>query len=197
MFTGIIEELGTLSAFDENTGGARITVSSRMVISDIREGDSVSVNGVCLTAVGITENSFSADVSLETLDRTTLGRLKEGSMVNLERAMLPTTRFGGHIVQGHIDGRGTLAGASKDGDFWTVTFGFPPELAPYLVKKGSVAVEGISLTIARLAETSFDAALIPKTWAMTNLSTIQPGEAVNMEADVIAKYIERIMLVRS
>ena len=164
-----------------------------MVTSDISNGDSIAVNGVCLTAVDVLPDSFAADVSPETLDRTTLGHLGTGSPVNLERAMLPTTRLGGHIVQGHVDGRGTFLSAVSEGDFWTVRIGFPAELARYFVHKGSVAVEGISLTIAALADDHFDIAVIPKTWEMTNLSSLKPGDAVNLEADIIAKYVERMM----
>lgn len=196
MFTGIIEELGTLRSFEKDVGGARMVVEAAVVTSDAVEGDSIAVNGVCLTALDITDDSFAADLSQETLERTTLGNLTPGSRVNLERAVTPATRLGGHIVQGHVDGRGTFKAVNKDGDFWTATIGFPSEIAPYLVYKGSVCVEGISLTVAALRETEFDVALIPKTWEMTNLSTLKPGDAVNLEADVIAKYVERMMSLR-
>lgn len=192
MFTGIIEELGSVASLIPSQAGARLTVAARTVISDLAKGDSIAVNGVCLTAVDVSTNSFLADVSPETLDRTTLGGLKPGSPVNLERAMLPTTRFGGHIVQGHVDGRGALISATADGDFWTVRIGFPAELARYLVHKGSVAVEGISLTIAALADDHFDIAAIPKTWTATNLSSLTAGDPVNLETDIIAKYVERM-----
>lgn len=194
MFTGIIEELGSVSALDHSTNGARIVVSASIVTSDISSGDSIAVNGVCLTAVDVSREKFVADVSPETLERTTLGDLAVGSRVNLERAMLPTTRFGGHIVQGHVDGRGTFVSAVQEGDFWTVRIGFPPEVARYFVHKGSVAVEGISLTIAALADDHFDIAVIPKTWEVTNLSTLKPGEAVNLEVDLIGKYVERMLV---
>ena len=176
--------------------GMRITIAAITVTSDIAEGDSIAVNGVCLTAVAVTRDSFSADVSPETLDRTTLGKLNRGAPVNLERAVLPTTRLGGHIVQGHVDGRGTFVSAERQGDFWTLRIGFPPELARYFIHKGSVAVEGISLTIAALSKAHFDIALIPKTWEMTNLSSLSPGDHVNLEADLIAKYVERMMTLR-
>lgn len=192
MFTGIIEELGSVVSV-EMSEGARIVVSADLVTSEIANGDSISVNGVCLTALEVSPGSFAADVSPETLDRTTLGDLKPGSRVNLERAMLPTTRFGGHIVQGHVDGRGTFISAIQYGDFWTVRIGFPAELSRYLIHKGSVSVEGISLTIAALGDGYFDVAVIPKTWEMTNLSTLEPGDSVNLEADVIAKYVERML----
>ena len=138
--------------------------------------------------------SFAADVSQETLNRSTLGNLKIGTSVNLERAVTPSTRLGGHIVQGHVDARGKFSGAKQDGDFWTVRIGFPAEIGQYLVYKGSVSVEGISLTIANLGDEYFEIAVIPKTWELTNLSSLQTGDAVNLEADVIAKYVERIML---
>ena len=160
---------------------------------DIGNGDSIAVNGVCLTALNATTDGFAADVSPETLERSTIGRLKVGSRVNLERAVTPTTRLGGHIVQGHVDGRGQFLAATDEGEFWTVSIGFPAEFRRYLVFKGSVAVEGISLTVAHLDDTQFDIAVIPKTWEMTNLSTLVPGDAVNLEADVIAKYVENIV----
>lgn len=192
MFTGIIEELGRIAAIEMRDAGARIVVSARLVTSDIANGDSIAVNGVCLTAIDASSKSFAADVSPETLSRTTLGLLAVDSHVNLERAMLPTTRFGGHIVQGHVDGCGTLISAIQTGDFYTVKIGFPDELARYFVHKGSVTVEGISLTIAALDQNSFDIAVIPKTWEMTNLSSLTPSAAVNLETDVIAKYVERM-----
>lgn len=197
MFTGIVEELGQLITLDHRSNGARLVVAAEVVTSDIANGDSIAVNGVCLTALDITKMSFAADVSPETLDRTTLGSLEVDSPVNLERAMLPTTRFGGHIMQGHVDATGTFLSATPHGDFWTVTIGFPPELAQYFVPKGSVAAEGISLTIAELREDSFDIAVIPKTWEMTNLSSLAPGSPVNLEADIIAKYVERMIALRS
>ncbi len=193
MFTGLIEELGKLESREPYAGGERIVIAARVVTGDIANGDSIAVNGVCLTALDVTANSFAADVSPETLDKTTLGQLAVGSPVNLERAVTPATRLGGHIVQGHVDGRGTFISAVQIGDFWTVTIGFPTELAKYLVHKGSVCVEGISLTVAALNETSFDIAVIPKTWEMTNLSSLKPGAPVNLEADIIAKYVERLL----
>jgi riboflavin synthase len=194
MFTGIIEELGTIESAPTGEAGGRISILATLVTSDLTDGASISVNGVCLTAVDVSTASFGADVSPETLDRTTLGALRNGSPVNLERAMLPTTRLGGHIVQGHVDGRGTFVSATAEGAFWTVTIGFPPELARYFVHKGSVTVEGVSLTIAALAEDRFKIAVIPKTWEMTNFSSLAQGDLVNIEADVIAKYVERMML---
>lgn len=189
MFTGIIEELGGIAALEQHSGGARISISASLVTQDTSEGDSIAVNGVCLTALAIASDSFAADVSRETLDRSTLGNLKIGSRVNLERAVTPSTRLGGHIVQGHVDGRGKFVSAVQSGDFWTVRIGFPGEISQYLVYKGSVSVEGISLTIAALGEDHFDIAVIPKTWELTNLSSLAPGNEVNLEADIIAKYV--------
>ncbi|MBK7392371.1 MAG: riboflavin synthase [Chloracidobacterium sp.] len=196
MFTGLVEELGKVESRESYVGGERIIVAASVVTSDIANGDSIAVNGVCLTALDVSPTSFAADVSPETLDRTTLGQVAVGSPVNLERAVTPATRLGGHIVQGHVDGRGTFISAAATGDFWTVRIGFPPDLAQYFVHKGSVCVEGISLTIAALNETSFDIAVIPKTWEMTNLSSLAPNDPVNLEADVIAKYVERMMQLR-
>jgi riboflavin synthase len=193
MFTGIIEELGSVASLDIHSGRAKIKISCRLATQDGADGDSIAVNGVCLTALDITRDSFAADVSQETLDRSTLGSLKVGSKVNLERAVTASTRLGGHIVQGHVDARGTFLSADESGGFWTVRIGYPKEIGRYLVYKGSVCVEGISLTIAKLENDYFEIAVIPKTWELTNLSTLKAGDAVNLEADVIAKYVERIM----
>ena len=193
MFTGIIEELGRVASIEFDGDNARVVIAANVVTVGTKNGDSISVNGVCLTALDVKEDSFSADVSRETLDRSTLGSLTTDSPVNLERAVTPETRLGGHIVQGHVDGRGTFISATQDGDFWTVRIGFPPEFARDLVYKGSVAVEGISLTVAWLDDEHFDIAVIPKTWEFTNLSSLKPGDAVNLEADVIAKYVERML----
>jgi riboflavin synthase len=194
MFTGIIEELGEISSLEKNANGAKVRIDAKLVTADSKDGDSIAINGVCLTALDIKTTSFSADVSRETLDRSTLGGLKVGSKVNLERAVTPSTRLGGHIVQGHVDGRGKFLQAISEGDFWTVRVSYPKEIGQYLVYKGSVSVEGISLTIAKLTDEYFEIAIIPKTWELTNLSTLRTGDEVNLEADVIAKYVERILL---
>src|ERR671920_1220251 len=152
MFTGIIEELGRVRALERRGEGVRLRVEARAVADGTREGDSISVNGVCLTALEVSPDGFSADGSRETLQRSTLGRLRAGSVVNLERAVTPTTRLGGHIVQGHVDARGRFLSADEHGGSWTVRVGYPPELARFLVFKGSVAVEGISLTVAALTD---------------------------------------------
>jgi len=193
MFTGIVEELGTVRSLEFVGSGVRLVVNATTVLGDASDGDSIAVNGVCLTALDVGPDSFAAQISPETLDRTTLGRLAPGSRVNLERAVTPQTRLGGHLMQGHVDGTGVFLDAVAQDDYWTVTIGFPAELARYLVHKGSVAVEGISLTIAELSVDNFNIAVIPKTWSATNLSTLKKGDDVNLEVDVIAKYVERMM----
>ena len=193
MFTGIIEELGRVQRVEMHGQDARIVVEAHAVTEGANEGDSIAVNGVCLTALDVREGSFAADCSGETLERSTLGRLKPGAHVNLERAVTPSTRLGGHIVQGHVDARGQFLGAVDHGGSWTVRIGYPPEIGRYFVFKGSVAVEGISLTIAKLTDEYFEIAVIPKTWGVTNFSYLRPGDDVNLEADIIAKYVERIL----
>jgi riboflavin synthase len=196
MFTGIIEELGSVRSIEERGENARIVIAARVVTEGTNHGDSIAVNGVCLTALDIRDDSFAADVSRETLQRSTLGSLEPGAPVNLERAVTPQTRLGGHMVQGHVDARGTFVSVEDHGESWTVRFTFPPEIARYLVFKGSVAVEGISLTVANLADDYFEVAFIPKTWEVTNLSHLKPGDGVNLEVDVIGKYVERLLAFR-
>src|SRR5688572_22619004 len=193
MFTGIIEELGTVRSIETRGENARIVIAARVVTEGTNHGDSIAVNGVCLTALDIQPDSFAADVSKETLARSTLGNLKPGTPVNLERAVTPATRLGGHIVQGHVDARGVFEGVEDHGESWTVRIGYPKEIGRYLVFKGSVAVEGISLTIAALTDDYFEIAIIPKTWEVTNLSQLKPSDGVNLEVDVIAKYVERLV----
>ena len=196
MFTGIIEELGRVRSIEERGENAHIVISANVVTEGTNHGDSISVNGVCLTALDIQPDSFAADVSRETLHRSTLGSLRPGSRVNLERAVTPATRLGGHIVQGHVDARGQFTGVEDHGESWTVKIAYPKEIARYLVFKGSVAVEGISLTIAGLADDHFEVAIIPKTWEVTNLSHLKPGDEVNLEVDIIGKYVERLLASR-
>ena len=196
MFTGIIEELGKVKTIERRGENARIVIEAKVVIEGTNHGDSIAVNGVCLTALDLQPDSFAADVSMETLARSTLGSLQTGTPVNLERSVTPATRLGGHIVQGHVDGRGELLTVKDHGESWTVRFGFPREIARYLVFKGSVAVEGISLTIAALADDYFEVAIIPKTWEVTNLSSLKVGDGVNLEVDVIGKYVERLLEFR-
>jgi riboflavin synthase len=196
MFTGIIEELGSVRSIEERGENARIVIAAKIVTEGTNHGDSIAVNGVCLTALDIHNDSFAADVSRETLLRSTLGNLKPGTPVNLERAVTPATRLGGHMVQGHVDARGQFVSVEDHGESWTVRFAYPPEIARYLVFKGSVAVEGISLTIANLTDDYFEIAIIPKTWEVTNLSHLKPGDGVNLEVDVIGKYVERLLAFR-
>ncbi len=193
MFTGIIEELGTIRKITTARDGARLEVSARTVLADARTGDSIAVNGVCLTVLEQGADRFAADVSAETLRRTSLKQARIGSKVNLERPLTPSTRLGGHIVQGHVDGTGEFLEARAVGEGYVVRIGLPQELARYIVEKGSIAVDGISLTVASLDDAWFEIAIIPHTWKATNLATLKRGAVVNLEVDVIAKYVERMM----
>jgi riboflavin synthase len=161
------------------------------IAGDLRHGESVSVNGVCLTVVEKAATTFSAEIGPETAKVTSLGRLTSGSLVNLERAMAANGRFGGHIVLGHVDATGTINAIRPDADFSWISVGYPPSLAPYLIHRGSIAVDGISLTIARLDTASFDVQIVPFTWAHTNLRTSRPGDVVNLECDMVGKYVVR------
>src|SRR5205807_4543728 len=187
------EELGRIREIEKRGEDARIVIEAHRVTEGSRDGDSISVNGVCLTALEVKPDFFAADVSKETLFRSTLGNLKEGSPVNLERAVTPATRLGGHIVQGHVDARGTFLGSENHGDSWTFRFGYPKEVPRYLVFKGSVTVERISLSIANLTDDYFEIAVIPQTFDVTNFSQLKPGDGVILEADVIAKFVDRIL----
>ena len=194
MFTGIIEEVGHIEVIEPRRNGARLIVQAPLVCTDLAIGDSVAVNGVCLTAVEVGAAVFAADASPETAGRSTLAELRPGSAVNLERALKPTSRLGGHIMQGHIDGVGQLTGLEQVGDGnWWVTLRVPAELDRYLVFKGSLAVDGISLTIARLEGDRVSVAVIPHTFEHTSLKLRRPGDRVNLEVDVIAKYVEKLL----
>jgi riboflavin synthase len=194
MFTGIIEELGTVESIRVGANSGRLRVRAPLVSADLHEGDSISVNGVCLTAVAFHGASFDADASPETLDRSSLSALKPGDIVNLERALLPTSRLGGHIVQGHVDATGEVVAAQPLGDGnWWLGVRYPAELERYLVSKGSVAVDGISLTIASIEGGIFGVAVIPHTWSHTNLCKRRPGDVVNLETDILAKYVEKLL----
>jgi riboflavin synthase len=190
MFTGIIEELGVVQHLREG----RLTIGAKTVLSDLAAGGSIAVNGVCLTAVDITSQGFSADLSPETLSRTNLGDLRAGSRVNLERPLLPTSRLSGHIVQGHVDGTGELLALDplRDGNQW-LSVRAPSDLLRYLVFKGSIAIDGISLTIATLEGDRLGVALIPHTCQVTNLSARHPGDRLNLECDIIAKHVEKLV----
>jgi riboflavin synthase len=194
MFTGIIEEVGEVIEIDDGDGFRTIHVKGRVICDDIRIGASIAVNGVCLTARSIAARSFSAEMSRETLDRTSLGSLKQGALVNLERPMRADDRFGGHIVQGHVDGVGRIHRFDREGDAWNLEIEYPEFASRYLVEKGSVAVDGISLTVAVLkGSTIFSVAIIPHTFQNTNLKSARPGDAVNLEVDILAKYVERML----
>jgi len=194
MFTGIIEELGTVASMTTRPAGARITVRCKTVLSDASEGVSIAVNGVCLTALDIRPDSFSADVAPETLRRTNLGALAAGSRVNLERPLSPTGRLSGHIVQGHVDGTGELLGLEALGDEnWWLRVRVPAELDPFLVFKGSIAIDGISLTIAALEADVLSVTIIPHTFRHTTLGGYQPGARVNIECDVLAKHVAKLL----
>ncbi len=193
MFTGIVEELGHVVSLAHGPDSAVVRIRGPLVTADAAPGASIAVNGICLTVVELDADSFCVDVMAETLRRTCLGELTPGSPVNLERALAVGDRLGGHIVQGHVDGTGTIL-ARQPGDRWeVVTISLPGELARYVVEKGSITVDGVSLTIAGLDDASFQVSLIPTTLALTTLGTKQVGDLVNLEVDVLAKYVERLL----
>lgn len=196
MFTGIVEELGTVRAVHANDGGARLEIDATTVLTDATMGASIAVNGVCLTVVELGDGWWAADAVTETLDRTSLGVLVPGAPVNLERPMAADGRFGGHVVQGHVDGVGVLTARTSLPDGSTrMTFTPPTALLRYVVEKGSITIDGISLTVASLddAAGTFDVAVIPHTLSVTTLGARRPGDPVNLEVDVLAKYVERLL----
>ena len=193
MFTGIIEEIGTVRRIERGAAGARLTIGAKTVLEGTKLGDSIATNGVCLTVVSMTADSFSADVMAESLRRSSLGALQSGSPVNLERAMPANGRFGGHIVSGHIDGTGTVSSQKREDNAVWVTVRTPASLLRYLVEKGSIAIDCVSLTVAAVDETSFAVSIIPHTGAQTILLGKKPGETVNLECDVIGKYVEKLL----
>lgn len=196
MFTGIVEELGETVAVDDLGDAARLTVRGPQVMQDMANGDSIAVNGVCLTVASTSGDTFTADVMRETLNRSGLGALAPGTPVNLERSVRLADRLGGHLVQGHVDGTGTIISRTPAEHWDVVRIGLPPgppDLARYVVEKGSVAVDGISLTIVSVSATWFEVSLIPETLKRTTLGAKQPGETVNLEVDVIAKYVEKLL----
>ncbi|TDE26719.1 riboflavin synthase [Nonomuraea mesophila] len=193
MFTGIIEEKGEVVAVERTGGGALLSVRGPLVTSDARHGDSIAVNGVCLTVVTAEHDVFTVDVIRESFDRSSLGTLAEGSAVNLERSVRADQRLGGHIVQGHVDGTATLL-SREPGESWDdVRFSLPAPLARYVAEKGSIAIDGISLTVTTVDDESFGVSLIPTTLKLTTLGDRQVGDVVNIEVDVIAKYVERLV----
>lgn len=202
MFTGIVEELGEVVGFEPLDGAARVTVRGPLVTQDAGHGDSLSVNGVCLTVTGLRDGTFTADVMLETLSRSSLSELQPGSTVNLERPMRLDGRLGGHLVQGHVDGTGTIISRSPAEHWDVVRLSLPAALARYVVEKGSVSVDGVSLTVTATGDGVttaggeppwFEVSLIPETLERTTLGRKQPGDTVNLEVDVIAKYVEKLL----
>ena len=195
MFTGIVEELGTVRSITPNEGGARIEITATRVLDDAELGASIAVNGCCLTVVELHPDHWAADAVTETLDRTSLGSLRAGDPVNLERPVRLVDRLGGHVVQGHVDAVGTLRDRTALPDGSTrMTFAAPAGVLRYVVEKGSITVDGISLTVAALERDAFAVAVIPHTLAVTTLGARQPGDPVNLEVDVLAKYVERLLV---
>jgi riboflavin synthase len=190
MFTGLVEAAGRVERVETMEGGVRLHVATPLA-QELAVGDSIATNGVCLTVVAATPGHFATEVSPQTLAVTSLGQLGPGSLVNLERPLRADTRLGGHFVLGHVDGTGTVVRVVEEGEFWRFTFSYPDDLAMLFIPKGSVAVDGISLTIAELRDGEFDVAIIPHTWEATNLQTVRPGDLVNLECDVLGKYVVR------
>ena len=194
MFTGIIEEIGTVGQLEPQLTSARLRIDCSTVVSDAGEGASIAVNGVCLTAIHIDANGFSADLAPETLRRTNLGDLTSGSLVNLERPLLAIGRLHGHVVQGHVDGVGELLSLEQLGsDNYWLRIRIPEELDRYVVHKGSIAIDGISLTVASIEDKVVSVTIIPHTFTMTSLKTYKPGAKVNLECDIFAKYLEKMI----
>ena len=192
MFTGIVEETGEVVASESDEGGRRLRIACSFA-ADLTHGQSVSVSGVCLTVEEQDDDSFSVFLARETVDRTYLGDLRAGDAVNLERAMRADGRFDGHVVQGHVDGTAAVADIEREGDDWRFTFTLPADLAGYVVEKGSITVDGISLTVAALDDDAFEIAVIPATYDITTLSEKDVGDPVHLEVDVLAKYVERVL----
>jgi len=195
VFTGLIADLGRVRSYEADEQGARLGIDT-VLATDIAEGDSVAVGGVCLTAIAVTDAGFTAEAMHETLNRTALGRLREGDPVNLELALRAQDRLGGHVVQGHVDGTGTVTGVQEDGFSRVVSVSADLALLRYLVEKGSVAIDGVSLTVSRLGERDFAVSLIPETLQRTTLGTLRPEAMVNLEVDVLAKHVERLLAGR-
>jgi riboflavin synthase len=193
IFTGLIIEVGRVRRFDRRADGAYLAIEASKVLEGTRLGDSISINGVDLTVIEIGSDFFSGDASLETLKRSTLGEFRVGRCVNLERALAVGERLGGHMVQGHVDGTGELVTVIEEGNAYRMRFGFPLELGRYIAMKGSITVDGISLTVAGMSDDSFEVAIIPHTWRQTILSELNSGDRVNLEVDVLAKNVERLL----
>ena len=192
MFTGLIEDVGTVESLDRSTDGARLRIYTQLA-PEITEGDSIAVNGCCLTATAVTDNSFETEAMNQTLDVTALDGIDTGARVNLELAMKASDRLGGHIVQGHVDGVGEVAAVEDDGFARRVRVEVPPELLRYVVDKGSITLDGVSLTVADLGDSWAEVSLIPETLERTNLGEAEPGSKLNVECDIVAKYVERLV----
>jgi riboflavin synthase len=197
MFTGIVEELGTVAGLEDQGDAIRLSIHAQHVLSDVRLGDSIAVNGCCLTVAERSGDVWTADVMQETLDKTSLRGVQPGDRVNLERAVTPQTRLGGHIVQGHVDGVGEILRRTPSEHWEVVEISLPVELGRYLVDKGSVTVDGVSLTVVEAGSDRFTVSLIPETLARTTLGTRRPGDRVNLEVDVIAKHVEKLLAHRA
>jgi riboflavin synthase len=197
MFTGIIEEVGRVTSITNEKDNRRLTVSASHLVKELKKGDSIAVSGVCLTAVEITPKSFGADLAEETWNVTSFSRIQRGALVNLELPMRADGRFGGHIVQGHVDGTGSVTAIRADGLARVLEVRLEPRLARYLVEKGSVALDGVSLTVSALTEHGFEVSLIPETLERTNLGAIGEGAVLNIEVDILAKQVERLMEARA
>ncbi len=196
MFTGIVEELGEVIALDVLDQAARLTIRAPKVVADAAPGNSIAVNGVCLTVTNTGDGTIRADVMAETLTRSSLGALHPGDTVNLERAVTPSTRLGGHLVQGHVDGTGQILERTPSEHWELVRISLPPELARYVVEKGSITVDGVSLTVTAVTGVDLTVSLIPTTLAVTTLGTRMLGSVVNLEVDVLAKYVEKLLETR-
>ena len=197
MFTGIVEEVGTVARLEQLDDSVRLTIRGPLVTSDAAHGDSISVNGCCLTVADLDGETFAADVMAESLARTSLGDLAEGAPVNLERAVAAGARLGGHLVQGHVDGTATVIDRTRSEHWEVVRFSLPDDLSRYLVEKGSITVDGVSLTVVEVGTDWFSVSLIPTTLADTTLGARRPGDRVNLEVDVLAKYVERLLAHQS
>jgi riboflavin synthase len=193
MFTGIVEELGSVKVLRREAGAARLTISASTVLDGTVLGDSICVNGVCLTVVGLGKSEFTADVAVETLKVTNLGDLKIGAKVNLERALQLSARIGGHLVSGHVDAVGRIRGKREEGNGWRIFIDAPETVLRYVIKKGSIAIDGISLTVADVDKSGFSIAMIPHTAKLTTLGFKSIGDSVNLESDIIGKYVERLL----
>ncbi len=193
MFTGLVEEMGVIRSLDGDADGVRMAVDATTVTVDVAVGDSIAVSGACLTVVSFDESGFAVDVVTETLRRTTLGSRVPGDTVNLERAMAVGDRLGGHIVQGHVDGVGTVVSVTPEGEGVRLAIAAPAAVRPYVVEKGSITVDGVSLTVAATIADGFEIALIPHTLAVTTLGRLAAGDRVNLEADMVAKYVEALV----